>query len=155
LVSPALNFPGFIAQRQVDFLGLNPANTLVSINPLQPSFASFATNAPQALWHSLGRPTFFDGKLSLMLLPFALESTVYATLIIVYFISGKQRRSFNQPIILFGFFFSISICLVIGYTVPILGAVVRYRAIYLPFLLGPFICCTDWRSISGMLNINK
>jgi hypothetical protein len=48
-------------------------------------------------------------------------------------------------------FFSFSFLLTIGYTVNFLGAIVRYRSIVLPFLLGPVICLIDWNRISRFL----
>jgi hypothetical protein len=45
--------------------------------------------------------------------------------------------------------------LIIGYTIPILGAIVRYRSIYFPFLLVPIICLTNWKQLKYFLHIYK
>jgi hypothetical protein len=39
------------------------------------------------------------------------------------------------------------ICLMTGYTVNFLGAIVRYRAIALPFLVIPVVMMTDWKAL--------
>ena len=47
----------------------------------------------------------------------------------------------------FGIVVAFTMLLVLGYTVPILGALVRYRSLYIPFLLIPMMAGTDWRKL--------
>ncbi|HZE83381.1 MAG TPA: hypothetical protein VE035_03685, partial [Puia sp.] len=42
--------------------------------------------------------------------------------------------------------------LMIGYTVPFVGAIVRYRSIYLPFLLAPFLYALRHHPLVSRLN---
>jgi hypothetical protein len=63
------------------------------------------------------------------------------------------RKKVNHPFIYFCLFFSLSMLLMIGYTIPIIGAIVRYRSIYLPLLILPLICYTDWYKLKNLLHI--
>jgi len=38
--------------------------------------------------------------------------------------------------------------LIIGYTIPNVGAIVRYRSIIWIFALCPMVCCIDWARLS-------
>jgi len=154
-IIPALNLPAHMAQKQSDFFSLEKGNTTIPLNKLEPSFSSYMVNAPQALQHSLLRPFITDIRLSKLLLPLSLELLFYGLLIILFFFFKKQQPLLNDPFVLFGLFFGISVCLVIGYTVPVIGAIVRYRAIYLPFLLAPFVFKIEWIQILDLLKIKK
>ena len=143
-ISSHLDLPGIVAQRQADFRRLPTANTQLPMDTLYPSFKSFVSNAPQALAHSLKRPYFSDAHSSLLLIPCAVEITVYGLLLLVFIFLYRDTvvglASAQKAGVLFGIFFSISIFLLIGYIAPNIGAIVRYRAIYLPFILTPVLC---------------
>ena len=48
------------------------------------------------------------------------------------------------------FVFSFSFLFMIGYTVNILGAIVRYRSIVLTLLLIPVVACADWKRVGRL-----
>ncbi len=146
-IFPSVSLPQYVAQKQADFISLK-GNTAIPVNTLKPSFASYAANAPQALQHSLFRPSFADYKLSVLLLPFTLEMVFYFYLILLFFYRpGKE--TYHKPFVLFSLCFAFCSFLFIGYTVPVLGAIIRYRSVYLPFLLAPFVLHTNWNAIFG------
>ena len=152
---PAINLPQYIVQKQVDFLALDKANTTIDINTLHPGFTSFVTNAPGALLHSLFRPYITDVSLSTLLLPLSIELFCYQLLLLAFIFFRNKKMVFNSPVIFFGLFFGLSQCLMIGYTVPVIGAIVRYRSIYLPFLLTPVICNIDWEKLCCFIRVKK
>lgn len=149
-LSPKLNLPRKVSQKQWDFKQLQIPSTYIIIDSLAPTFKGFASNAPQALNHSLLRPYFADNKLSMSLLPFSVELFIYEMLVLLFIFVGNKTGTQN-PFILFCLFFSLSILLIIGYTVPIIGAIVRYRSIYLPFILTPIVCSIKWQRIKNTL----
>lgn len=153
-LSLKLNLPVKVAQKQWDFEHLQTPSTYIKVDSLAPTFKSFATNAPQAFNHSLLRPYFTDYKLSLSLLPLSVELLFYQLLVLL-FIFFRNKTSTQDPFILFGLFFSFSILLIIGYTIPVIGAIVRYRSIYLPFILTPVICNINWQKIKASIQIKK
>ena len=154
LLSPSLNLPEAVSKKQWDFMHLPPASTAIQLNTLSPSFKSYTTNALQALNHSLLRPYFSDCALSPFLLPLSVELFFYELLLLI-FIFFRKKMIVKNSFILFGLFFSISILLIIGYTIPIIGAIVRYRSIYLPFILTPIVCSINWGKLQSRLQIKK
>jgi len=143
-ISHRLDLPKIVTQRQADFSELPVAKTQLPMDTLYPSFKSFVWHLPLALGHSLKRPYFSDVHSSLLLLPFAIEITVYGLLLLIFIflykdIDGPVSQG-DKAMILFGIFFSFSVFLLIGYIVPNIGAILRYRAIYLPFILTPVLC---------------
>ena len=153
-VSSKLNLPASISKKQWDFKHLPTASTYIALDSLAPTFKSFALNAPQAINHSLLRPYLKDIKLSKALLPQAIELFFYELLLLI-FIFFKNKTGKPDTFILFSLFFSLSVLLIIGYTIPIIGAIVRYRSIYLPFLITPIVCNTNWGKIKVALQIKK
>ena len=149
-VIPAINLPQSIVARQSSFLQLPFSNTIIKVDTLRPTFKSFVINGPQAISHILMRPFLLDYKLSIYLVPFALEIFVYQLIFLVLIFFRKKTLN-TDPFILFLFFFSLSALLIIGYTVPIIGAFVRYRSIYFIFLLTPMICSIPWDKISRFI----
>lgn len=153
-LSSKLNLPAKVAQKQWDFEHLQTPSTYIQLDSLAPTFKSFAFNAPQAISHSLLRPYFTDYKLSRFLLPLLVELCLYQLLVLL-FIFFRNKTSVQHPFILFSLFFSFSILLIIGYTIPVIGAIVRYRSIYLPFILTPVICNINWQKIKALIQIKK
>lgn len=154
LLSPKLNLPEMVSKKQEAFRLIPSASTTIKIDSLAPTFKSFAVNAPQALNHSLLRPYFSDYKLSHSLLPLSVELFFYEILFFL-FIFFRKKTVVKDSFILFGLFFSITVLLIIGYTVPVIGAIVRYRSIYLPFILTPIICTVNWKKLQGFTVIKK
>jgi hypothetical protein len=154
LLSPKLNLAESVSKKQWDFRQLPDASTAIEIDSLAPNFKGFALNTSQALNHSLLRPYFSDYNLSQSLLPLSLELLFYELLFLL-FICFRKKTFSKDSFIIFCVFFSFSVLLIIGYTVPVIGAIVRYRSIYLPFILTPIICSTDWNKLQEFLFIKK
>ena len=149
LLSSKLNLPEAVSKKQWQFKNLPTPSTYIALDTLAPTFTSFVNNAPQAMNHSLLRPYFSDLNLSRSLFPLFLELVFYELLLLI-FIFFKYEELGVHPFILFSFFYCFSILLIIGYTVPIIGAIVRYRSIYLPFILTPIICNINWEKVRDL-----
>lgn len=146
MLSPKLNFPQYIVNKQSEFQQFTTAATYIHLDSLQPNFTSFAVMAPVSVAHGFLRPYITDIKLSTSLLPLAAEIFIYEIMFLLFIFFG-DKKYINQPFICFGLFFSISMLLLIGYIIPVIGAIVRYRSIYLPFILTPLICSINWKKI--------
>lgn len=143
---PSLNLPQYVSSRQIAFIQIaKGGGSAININPLFPDFRSFLNNAPQALNHSLMRP-YLTEKFTWLYISAAFEIFIYE-LLFVLFLLFNVRKKITQPFIYFGVFFSLSMFLMIGYTIPIIGAIVRYRSIYMPLILIPMICSLNWNKI--------
>ena len=153
-ISPKTNLPQYVSERQIAFSEISKLGaSSININPLFPNFRSFFNNAPQALNHTLMRPYITEIK-SFVYIPFALEIILYEILLLLFIFYRKKILTTN-PLVYFCIFFSLTMFLVIGYTVPIIGAVVRYRSIYFIFFLIPLICYTDWQKLRSLFYIKN
>ena len=145
-IHPSFNLPQFVSARQLAFIQLaKGSQSAININPLYANFRSFLNNAPQALNHSLMRP-YITEKFTALYIPASFEIFIYE-IIFLLFLFFRLKNKPQHPFIYFGIFFSLSMFLMIGYTIPIIGAIVRYRSIYFPFLITPLLLYTDWEKI--------
>lgn len=151
---PAINPPQLFVDKQADFFSLGKANSSIRLDTLSPGFKSFAANLPQAAGHIFLRPWFVDYFLSHPLLPFIVELLLYQALFILW-IFFNEKGSKNKALVVFSVSFSLIILLMIGYTIPVLWAIVRYRSIYLPFLLTPLICSISYQKVLLFFKMTK
>jgi hypothetical protein len=154
LISSRANLPEYVSLRQQSFIELGKiASSTIAIDSLHPTWKSFLSNAPQAFNHVLLRPYFTEIE-SFQYFPFATE-TLFIEILVLLFVFYSKRNVAVNPVIYFCIFFSLTMLLVTGYTVPILGAIVRYRSIYLVLLLIPIVCYTNWSKITETLSFKK
>ena len=144
-----------ITQKQSAYLHLAKSETEINLTPLNPDFKSFATNAPQALNHVLLRPYLWELPVK-SLLPLNIELTIYQILFLTFlFFRRKEGNGSNTPFIYFTVFFTLTIFLLIGYIVPNLGSIVRYRSLYFPLIITPLLCSIDWGKVKNVLKIKN
>ncbi len=148
----AFNLPAHVSSRQLDFIEIaKGGSSAISVNPLYPNFLSFLKNIPQAINHSLMKPYLTEHN-NFLYIPSGLEVLCYEILFLAFIIFRKKNKA-AAPLIYFSVFFSCTMFLVIGYTIPIIGAIVRYRSIYLPLIMIPLICYTDWKRLEEIFHI--
>lgn len=142
-----INPPAIIAQKQAAYRNLPVAATQIELTPLQPAFESFAANAPQALSHVLLLP--YPGQRPVnSLLPFALELFFYLSLpFLLFFFRRKDAEPDNLPFLFFVVFFTGTVFLFIGYMVPNVGSLIRYRSLFFPFVITPVLCSLKWEKL--------
>jgi hypothetical protein len=148
LVVPKLDLPTYTATAQNEFLALK-ANTKLNVNVLQPTFKSFAGNGLQAINTGFLQPNF--KALKITYLPSLLENMVIVILILFNFYYIIKGNAFNNTSLLF-LCTTVFVFLFLGYTVPIVGAIIRYKAIYLPFLFVALLQRLPWLKFRVTLN---
>ena len=150
--SPNTDLPRYTCQRQLAFIELakNGASA-IDIKPLYPNFRSFLNNTPQALNHSLMRPYLTEHR-NFFYIPAAVEILLYEVLFVL-FIFFRRKNIQPPPLVYFSCFVGLTMFLVIGYTIPIIGAIVRYRSIYFTWVLIPVACYTDWGKLKKYFHI--
>ncbi|HUQ97210.1 MAG TPA: hypothetical protein VM010_06070, partial [Chitinophagaceae bacterium] len=103
---------------------------------------------------SVLRPYFSDIR-HLLSLAAAVEINCLLLLVLVFLIWNYKAIRLNG-FSLFCIFFSLSVLLIIGYTVNFLGAIVRYRSVILPLLFVPVLVQVPWNGFQQFfLNINN
>ena len=143
-ITTKINPPVIIAQKQAAYKSLPVAATQIELTPLQPTFKSFAVNAPEALTHVLLLP--YPGQQPISsLLPFSLELVFYLFLILLlFFFRRKDAAQDNRHFLFFVLFFTCTVFLFIGYIVPNMGSLIRYRSLFFPFIITPILCSLKW-----------
>ncbi len=141
-IHPKLDLPISITLRNKDFISLG-GNSFLPQRKLEPTFTGFVQNAPQALNHTLVRP-YVTEFLSPLYLASALEILCIWILVSVWFFRFTDNP-YKHSVVQFLFLVSMVLLLLTGYIVPQLGAIVRYRAIFFPFILVPIIATIAWK----------
>jgi hypothetical protein len=140
-IHPKLDLPISIVLRQKAFQKLG-GNSILPHRPLKATFPSFVANAPQALNHTLARPFLTEIESPLYLIS-ALELAIFWLIIFIWFFRFTDNP-YKHSVVLFFFMISMALLLLTGYIVPQLGAIVRYRSIFLPMLMVPIIATSKW-----------
>jgi hypothetical protein len=155
-LSPSLDLPARVAEKQGYFLTAADASTSIPMDTLRPTALGFLRNAPQAASHALLRP-YLTEPVNLFLKPIALEFLAYL-LLFVLFLFFRQRQPLPNgaaAFLLFGLLFALVNLLSIGYIVNNLGAIVRYRSLYLALLITPLLAGMDWEKLGRPFKLKK
>jgi hypothetical protein len=150
-IHPKFDFPEAVVLKQQEFIKLKGGSSVI-VKELKPTFPSFLINAPQAFGLSALRPYPSDVH-HLLSLAAAMEIN-FLLLLFIIFLFWRKTGGRLTPFILFCLFFSFGTLMMIGYSVNVLGAIVRYRSIILPFLMVPIVANIDWFRIYKMIFSN-
>lgn len=130
-----------ISNRQNEFLTLGSAKSLVAVPVLQPGFKNFLQYLPVSISMVFFRPFVWDSYNAYYLLSGVEMLFFHLLIVMALFYTIKNKKTINpHPLVFYGLFFSITSLIIIGYTIPYLGAVVRYKAAFLPLLITPLLC---------------
>lgn len=110
-----------------------PAGSGISMNRLEYSFSSFAKMMPLAFFNVFCKPFFVDAH-SLMELVASLENLLFFLFMVFCFVFGK-RHGVDRNVLLLCLSIVITSFLLIGMTTTVMGAIVRYKVPFIPFLL--------------------
>ena len=154
-ISQHYNLFTIIINRQHEFDDLQGKSRLF-LPLLQPGFRSFLSTLPYAIVNGFfeplpgnaGQPVYIIFSIEVLLIWIMVLIAIYHIL--------RRNPNLSPPAPGFGWFctlLAISQLLLIGYVIPFAGAIVRYRSLYLPFLLAPAIYCL--RSTAVYMNIEN
>jgi hypothetical protein len=136
LILPGYHVLGLLALRQKDFIGLatgTDSGSFVMPPILEPGIWSFVINAPYALYITFMAPMIhFRGVLGTLS---AVENVLVLAVVIIMLLHARPWRQVDRPLALALLGYVLVLALIIGWTTPVMGAVVRYRSPLLPFLL--------------------
>ncbi len=131
--------------KQRDFIGMARevgAGSFVETTPLQPNAASFLQQIPHALYMTFLSP-FLAWKNGAMGLMSAAENMIVIGLPLLAVLRRRKWNDIDRPLLFFSFGFCLLLALVIGWTTPVIGAVVRYRVPMLPFVVIAALAIAD------------
>jgi hypothetical protein len=154
-LSPLPNMLEMLAHKQQDFISLAqgnerdpygkpipPAGSIVDVQVLEPNIYSFLKSIPQALNNAMFKPYLWQSK-SVIIAFSAIENILVWLFILVCIVFAKPLNKMHLNYILFCFAFAFAQLIIIGITTPVMGAIVRYKVIALPFLLIGFLMILD------------
>lgn len=150
----ALNLPAAVVKRKDAFISLGEGTTNIPMNELYPTLKSFLINLPQVINHFCLRPYLWEFASPGVFLT-ALELLFYQLLLISFVFFRKKGVSMVNNFNVFGLAFFINMVLIIGYTIPNVGAIVRYRSTIWVFLICPLLCVTDWYKVIALLPFKR
>ncbi len=110
-----------------------PARSAINMGRLTYSWQSFVIMIPKALYVVALKPLFFDAKSVLELLA-SLENLLIITFYGLCFYY-RNKNSSNYNFLIFCIILVIISFLLVGFTTTVLGAIVRYKIPFLPFLV--------------------
>lgn len=114
---------------------LNKANSLIRGPEFQATGWSLALHAPLGFLITLLRPTFFDSNGNLLVMASAVENFFLLSLIIALLWRPIRLKRSAVNFVLFGAVYVFLLYSLIGLSTPVLGAMVRYKVVGMPFLL--------------------
>lgn len=145
-VLPGWDILGILAMKQRDFVGLAllmDSGSFVMPKLLLPDVLLFASQAPYALYIALVGPMIHGGGGALGLIA-AAENAGFLLFVLCCCLFHKPWRELDHALFFSLLFYVLLLALIIGYTTPVMGAVVRYRTPLLPILM-----------ITGLLLLEK
>jgi hypothetical protein len=150
LMSPTLNFSGMLVNKQNAFLNVAElwnAGSFTNIPRLTGTFTDILIKAPLGFYNTLFKPLPMEVNNPLLLAAFLENILIFV--IIFYCIWNATKAAILQNInfILFAGFYVILLFCIIGLTTPVIGALVRYKIVGIPFLLLLFLAMVSDKSM--------
>jgi hypothetical protein len=142
-----VDFPKKISERQQEFFRLK-GGSQVKLDSLDERPLSYIKILPQALNHVFLRP--YPGEQSSLLYQFSAVETWFCIIIFLLalaFPSPTARKVLVTPVVLTIIFYGLTNYFLIGYTIPFLGATVRYRIIFETLFLAVLVRCIRWHDL--------
>jgi hypothetical protein len=150
-----------LSTRQQEFQSLI-GNSRLSLPKLDPTWKSFLEVLPTASCNGFFQPLPGSGG-QLIYSVFSIELILIWSIVIYALISFSFSKDYPTPASSPSslrflatstgcLLFSLTGMLLIGFIVPFAGAIVRYRSIFLPFLLAPFLHILSKHAVIHRLN---
>jgi hypothetical protein len=147
-ISEKFDLPKAVANKQHEFLVLK-GNSEIPVKNLEPTAKGFLKSFPKA-----AELVFLQPLPNRITNNFVIPATLEVFLIlacVLLFIFFHRSYPLN-PFLLFCLFFGLTYQLSIGYTVNIIGAIVRYRSVPFVFLMPPLLASIDWKRIWSLIS---
>ena len=112
---------------------VTPSGSAISMERLDYSFGSFAKLIPQSFYNVLCRPFFYDSR-SILELIASLENLMFL-IIIIFCFWFRTKNKMDANLLSLCITLVVTSFILVGLTTTVLGAIVRYKIPFIPFLL--------------------
>ncbi len=146
---PGFNVLEILALKQRDFIGLaqaTNAGSFIMPERLTPTIGSFIVQAPNALFMTMLGPLFHPSSGAFGLVAIVENSVILLAVVLMLFYR-LPARSVDHILLTALLSYMVALALVIGWTTPVMGALVRYRVPLLPFVLIAAALVLDHRKL--------
>ncbi|MFN8153999.1 MAG: hypothetical protein U0Y08_06885 [Bacteroidia bacterium] len=146
------NLPVLIADKQAEFYNVastEQAKSLMQIDRIEPEWPGLLLAAPGAFFRSLLVPMPWQAHNFLMWFSVAENLFIVLLILIMVFAVKKEYVVALSPSVIALFLFGCLIFVLSGWVTPIIGALVRYKAPGLPFVLFIFAALSQRKWMSG------
>lgn len=130
-----------------------PAGSAINMDRLEYSFSSFAKLIPQSFFNVLCKPFFYDSR-SIMEHMASLENLCFLLFFVLCF-WFRQKNRIDKNLVLLCFSLVITSFILVGITTTVMGAIVRYKVPFIPFLLMIPLMYLDHNILLKMPVINR
>jgi hypothetical protein len=133
-IHPALDFPAIVVDRQLQFKVLKATSVFYIPTP-EASFTGFVKFLPYAAKDVLFKPFPGEGGKLIFAVNTAEVFCFWGFFLFLLIRSRAHLRLKNiRPLYWSHFLYALANLIIVGYIVPNIGALVRYRSIFLPWL---------------------
>ena len=136
-IVPAYKLADIIYYKQQNFYVLAEMTKAKSVIRAPEFYAtgwSLAAHAPLGFLTTLLRPTVFDAQGNLLVMASAIENALLLVLMLVLLARPRRVEPTALSFVLFAGIYVLLLYSLIGLITPILGAMVRYKVVGMPFL---------------------
>lgn len=128
-----------------------PANSILELKKMKPDLMSFLLYSPGAILSVLIHPTVFETT-SWLHMGVALENLWITLMVMLALVFFDRKCMERKDILFFCLVFSFTLFALIGFTVPALGAMIRYRTIGLLFFIPMCMVMIDEEKIRKLIS---
>lgn len=153
-INQSIDLTGNLKYKQRDFINVardTKAGSTIKLGELDDTAWSYLKNTPQAIVNGMFRPTLIEVKNIFFALT-AIENTFFMVLIILVLFFFKKPTIKQLPYLYFGLYFTLLLTILIGLTVPVLGAISRYKIPIMPFTMSILLLSIDYLKIKKILH---
>ena len=126
------------------------AGSAFEIAKVESNTLGFIKTAPSALATTLFRPWPRESR-SPFLLMAAAENVLIFGLLLLALVFHQPWREINWNLVALALLFTSFLFVLIGWTTPVMGALVRYKVPALPFLAIIAVAIVDWPRLQKMI----
>jgi hypothetical protein len=146
-IKPSISLIDIISKKQIEFVQLGVAKTDYKYSIINSSAKNMVMATPSAVRNAFLSPIPFEFPYWPINL-FGVEICIYALLFLISFWVRKKQAPSTNMFVQFVILFALAMMLIIGYSITNAGSLIRYRSIYLPFIVIPILCGIDWERLN-------
>ena len=156
-IDNSLDIPQYFVMKQGDFINVTnkqPPQSFFDFEKLENNLGAFILASPKAILNTAFKPFLWESKNSLAILC-SIEN-ILLLIIPLSLIFYTRKINATQKFWIYGLLsFVLLLFIIIGLTVPISGAIVRYKMPFIPFVLVLFLLLMDQNKIRELNWVNK